>query len=219
MTDKYGGFKMGIIKKVVIITIATTLFTTPLTGCSKGKESLEKLEPTNSKSQNQQEGTKDSDSKTSSKKEETTLPGEDISAVIGESVVYKDEISIRLDKVHRVGAEKDGDKGYYAFVFTIENNSQENLGMTVISNFTLHENGKELKGAFTSSRAVTAALREIKDISPFADSVMAGTTLTGYAYAEAPLDFTEMKISIYPEKGVTGDTITFTFTSEDISPL
>lgn len=78
MTDTWR-FNMGKIKRVVIITIATALFTSQLAGCSdNNKESLQKIETASSKSQNQQNqqgGNKDKDS---SSEVVTTLPGEDI---------------------------------------------------------------------------------------------------------------------------------------------
>lgn len=210
---------MGKIKRVVIITIATALFTSQLAGCSdNNKESLQKIETASSKSQNQQNqqgGNKDKDS---SSEVVTTLPGEDIAGAIGEPVVYKDSVTVSFDRVHEVGKDGKG-SSYYVFVFTIKNDTPEHITVKTIYNFELYNQDKLLDGALLSSRAATNALRAIKDISVFKDMVLAGTTMTGYIYAEAPSDFTEMKVSFYPNKEKTGDTISFSFTRDDISPI
>ncbi len=211
---------MGMIKRVVIITIATALFTAPLTGCSKDDEGMSRLQPTNSsKSEGQQEDKNNGNSKdNSSKAEETALPGEDITVVIGESIVYKDEVTISLDRVHELGSEEDG-TGYFGFVFTIQNNSDKHLDVSSISNFALYNKSVHLKDAFFSSRALITAIKSITDVPVLANTVPSNSTITGYIYAEAPLDYTEMRISYYPNKEESGDTTTFTFRKTDVTPV
>lgn len=205
---------MGMIKRVVIITIATALFTAPLTGCTKDNEGMSKLQQTNSSKSEGQQADKDN----SSKAKETALPGEDITVVIGESIVYKDEVTISLDSVHELGSEEDG-TGYFGFVFTIQNNSDKNLDVSSISNFALYNKSVHLEDAFLSSRALITALKSITNVPVLANVIPSNSTITGYTYAEAPLDYTEMKISYYPNKEESGDTTTFTFRKTDVTPV
>lgn len=127
---------------------------------------------------------------------ETNAPGVKTEGKMNEKTAFKD-LDINLTKVVLLG-ELSESTNCYASVFEITNNSNEDMEISALADFTVQiDDGDVLGGRSMESEAM--ASEKLSDIEVITTTIKSKETVTGYITFKNPRDWKTLKICYVPE--------------------
>lgn len=140
-------------------------------------------------------------------------PGEEINAVIGETVNYADKVDVTLNKVVELD---DVNKMVYRVLLaeiTIRNKTDAKIDCSTLTHFYTVIDGEKDTAPVRDVQAAVAGRKyytAIKStLESFNQAIGAGESLTGYVYIFAPTSWKDMQLVYTPYKYYNTDKIFF----------
>lgn len=140
-------------------------------------------------------------------------PGEELNAVIGDTVNYNDKVDVTLNRVIELDDVNKMEYRVLLAEITITNKSDKKIDCSTLTHFYTIIDGEESPEPVRDVQAAVAARKYYTAIkSPlenFNQAIEAGTTLDGYVYIFAPTSWKEMKLVYTPYKYYNTDKVIF----------
>lgn len=148
--------------------------------------------------------------------------GENTNSKLGETVNYKDKLSVSLDKV--IALDSKSGTGGIAFIaeMTITNNSTESIDCSTGTHFSTIIDGEEdFHPVINVSPAIFArqyyAAINQSDFVSFNQEIKAGETVKGYVTFKTPEKYDELKLVYIPYKYYSNDKVIFSIDEASIT--
>ncbi len=147
---------------------------------------------------------------------ETNAPGVKTEGKMNEKTTFKD-CDVNLTKVVLLGQLSEN-TNCYAAVFEITNNSNEDLEISALADFTVQIDGGNINSG-RSMESEAMASEKLPDIEVMTTTIKSKETATGYITFKNPRDWKTLKISYVPEydESKSNDAVVYNITPDMIT--